>query len=92
MRFLGNNSTHIRLFVGDRRGDDIHELDDDYGIIPGPSGTEVRDPDALPADVVALARDALDNLTGSSPSGGGASILSPIGLRGARGVLPGGPL
>jgi hypothetical protein len=78
MRFLGNNSTHIRLFVGDRRGDDIHELDDDYGIIPGPNGTEVRDPDALPADVVALARDALDELTGSSPSGGGAAILSPI--------------
>jgi hypothetical protein len=78
MRFLGNNSTHIRLYVGDRRGDDIHELDDDYGIIPGPNGTVVRDPDALPEDVVALARDALDDLTGSAPSGGGAAILAPI--------------
>jgi hypothetical protein len=60
MRFLGNNSTHIRLFVGDRRGDDVVELDDDYGWLPGPNGTTVRDPDALPPDVVALARDALD--------------------------------
>jgi hypothetical protein len=78
MRFLGNNSTHIRLFAGDRRGDDVVELDDDYGWLPGENGTTVRDPDALPADVVALARDALDRLTGGAPSGGGAAILAPI--------------
>jgi hypothetical protein len=79
MRFLGNNSTHIRLFAGDRRGDDVVELDDDYGWLPGEDGAPpVYDPDALPPDLVAMARDALDRLTGSSPSGGGAAILAPI--------------
>jgi hypothetical protein len=80
MRFLGNNSTHIRLYVGDRPpgADDVVELDDDYGWIDGDSGTAVYDPDALPPDLVAQARDALDRLTGSSPSGGGAAVLAPV--------------
>jgi GNAT superfamily N-acetyltransferase len=79
MRFLGNNSTHIRLYAGDRRGDDVVELDDGYGWLPAEDGAPpVYDPDALPPDLVAMARDALDRLTGSSPSGGGAAILAPI--------------
>jgi hypothetical protein len=79
MRFLGNNSTHIRLFAGDRRGDDVVELDDDYGWLAGEGDAPaVYDPDALPPDLVAMARDALDRLTASSPSGGGAAILAPI--------------
>jgi hypothetical protein len=78
MRFLGNNSTHIRLFAGDRRGDDVVELDDDYGWLEPDNPSSGYDPDALPADLVAAARDALDKLTGSSPSGGGAAILSPV--------------
>jgi hypothetical protein len=81
MRFLGNNSTHIRLFVGDRPpgADDVAELDDDYGWIPSEdAGTSVYDPDALPPELVAQAREALDELTSSSPSGGGAAVLAPI--------------
>lgn len=79
MRFLGNNSTHIRLYAGDRRGDDVVELDDDYGWLPSDDGSPpTYDPDALPPDLVAQARDALDRLTGGSPSGGGAGVLSPI--------------
>jgi hypothetical protein len=79
MRFLGNNSTHIRLFAGDRRGDDVEELDDDYGWHPGEDGgPDTYDPDALPPELVAQARDALDRLTATSPSGGGAAVLAPI--------------
>jgi hypothetical protein len=81
MRFLGNNSTHIRLFAGDRPPgqDDILELDDDYGWLPTEDGgTSVYDPDALPPELVAQARDALDELTGSAPSGGGAAVLAPV--------------
>jgi hypothetical protein len=79
MRFLGNNSNHIRLFVGDRPpgADEVVELDEDYGWIDG-DGTRVYDPDALPPEMVAQAQDALDRLTGSSPSGGGAAVLSPV--------------
>jgi hypothetical protein len=76
MRFLGNNSTHIRLFVGERRrgGDEVLEFDDDYGWLDA----DTPDPDALPWDLVDAARDALAKLTGDSPSGGGAAVLSPI--------------
>jgi hypothetical protein len=76
MRFLGNNSTHIRLFVGERRrgGDEVLELDDEYGWLD----PDTPDPDALPWDLVDAARDALAKLTGDSPSGGGAAVLSPI--------------
>lgn len=80
MRFLGNNSTHIRLYVGDRPpgADEVVELDDDYGWIDPTKPSSQWDPDALPPELVAQARDALDNLTGSSPSGGGAAILAPV--------------
>lgn len=81
MRFLGNNSTHIRLYAGDRPAgqDEILELDDDYGWLPSEAGgTAVYDPDALPPDLVAQARDALDRLTGAAPSGGGAAMLAPV--------------
>lgn len=81
MRFLGNNSTHIRLFVGDRPpgADEVTELDEDYGWLPSATGgTAVYDPEALPPELVAQAQDALDRLTGASPSGGGSAILSPV--------------
>jgi hypothetical protein len=81
MRFLGNNSTHIRLYVGDRApgADDVVELNEDYGWLPTEDGkTAVYDPDALPPELVAAARDALDELTGASPSGGGAALLAPV--------------
>lgn len=70
-RWLGNNSAHIRLTVGDRpQGvDEVVELDDDY---------DTSDPDALPADLVEAAGAALRALTGGAPSGGGAAILSPL--------------
>jgi len=72
LRFLGNNSRHIRLFVGDRpRGaDEVLELNDAYAEIAGP--------DALPADLIEAAQEALYRLTGNAPSGGGSSILAPI--------------
>lgn len=68
MRFLGNNSAHIRLFAADQPTDDPDstvELDDDY------------DGD-LPADLIAAAQEAMRRLTGSAPSGGGAAILAPL--------------
>jgi hypothetical protein len=76
MRFLGHNSTHIRLFVGERRrgADDVIELDDSYGWLD----EDTPDPDALPWDLVDAAREALTQLTGNSPSGGGAAVLSPV--------------
>lgn len=78
MRFLANNAAHIRLFVGDRRPgvDEVAELNDSYGILDPEAGTV--DPDALPADLIEAAQEALDRLTGYSPSGGGAAILSPL--------------
>jgi hypothetical protein len=78
LRFLGNNSRHVRLIVGDRRpgADEVEELNDDYGIANPATGA--RDPDVLPDDLIAAARQALDLLTGASPSGGGAAILAPI--------------
>jgi hypothetical protein len=81
VRFQSNNAAHVRLFAGDRpRGaDEVLELDDDYGWIAGEDGAPAtRDPDALPEDLVNAARDALTTLTGSSPSGGGAAVLSPM--------------
>jgi hypothetical protein len=76
MRFLGNNSTHIRLFVGERRrgGDEVLELDEDYGWLD----PDTPDPEALPWDLVEAAREILGHLTGDAPSGGGAAVLSPI--------------
>jgi hypothetical protein len=78
LRFLGNNSRHIRLTVGDRRpgADEVEELNDDYGIADPDTGA--RDPDVLPDDLIEAARQALVLLTGSSPSGGGSAILAPI--------------
>lgn len=78
LRFLANNSTHIRLTVADRIAgeDEVAELDDEYGWLDG-EHTQ-RDPDALPDDLVAAAQQALDLLTGASPSGGGAAILAPL--------------
>lgn len=80
MRFLGNNSTHIRLTVGDRPpgADDVVELSDEYGYLDPDDPASMWDPTALPPELVAQARDALDNLTSASPSGGGAAILSPV--------------
>lgn len=81
IRFLSNNSAHIRLTVGDRpRGaDEVRELDDDYGWIHQEGGQPpLRDPDALPEDLVWAAQDALATLTGSAPSGGGAAVLAPL--------------
>jgi hypothetical protein len=81
MRFLSNNAAHIRLYPGDRRPgvDEVAELSDDYGWIQSEQpGTDVYDPDALPQDLVDAARLAVDELTGYSPSGGGAAILSPL--------------
>lgn len=78
MRFLANNSAHIRLFVGDRRpgASEVAELNESYGILDPETGA--RDPEALPDDLILAAQDALDRLTGYSPSGGGAAILSPL--------------
>lgn len=80
IRFLSHNSAHIRLTVADRvRGsDDVVELDEDYGWTFTTGGERVRDPEALPEDLVWAAQDALAILTGSSPSGGGAAILAPL--------------
>jgi hypothetical protein len=80
VRFLSHNCAHIRLTVGDRpRGaDEVRELDDDYGWVEQEDGTVLRDPDALPEDLVWAAQDALATLTGSSPSGGGAAVLAPL--------------
>jgi len=81
MRFLANNAAHIRLYPGDRRPgvDEVVELTDDYGWTLGEDGeADTYDLDALPEDLVAAARQALDELTGYSPSGGGAAILSPL--------------
>jgi hypothetical protein len=81
MRFLANNAAHIRLFPGDRPPgvDEVAELTDEYGwVTSGQPGVDVRDPYALPEDLVAAARQALDELTGYSPSGGGAAILAPL--------------
>lgn len=70
-RWLGNNSAHIRLIVGDRPPgvDEVAELDDDY---------DSAEAGALPADLVDAAIEALGRLTGGAPSGGGAAILAPI--------------
>jgi hypothetical protein len=78
LRFLANNSNHVRLFAGDRRpgADEVEELNDAYGWLDDEQ--KQRDPDALPDDLIAAARQALDLLTGASPSGGGAAILAPI--------------
>jgi hypothetical protein len=78
LRFLANNSGHVRLMVGDRRpgADEVEELNDDYGIADPTTGA--LDPDVLPPDLVEAARQALDLLTGASPSGGGSAILAPI--------------
>jgi hypothetical protein len=78
LRFLANNSTHVRLFVGDRRpgADEVDELNDAYGWLD--EEQTQRDPDALPDDLIEAAQQALDLLTGSSPSGGGAAILAPL--------------
>ncbi len=81
VRFLSNNCAHIRLTVGDRPpgADEVLELDDEYGWITAADGeTQVRDPDALPEDLVAAARTALTTLTASAPSGGGAAVLAPL--------------
>jgi len=80
MRFLANNAAHIRLFAGDRApaGDEVVELTDDYGWTDAGNGVETYAEDALPEDLVAAARQAVDELTGYSPSGGGAAILSPL--------------
>jgi hypothetical protein len=78
LRFLANNSTHVRLIVGDRRpgADEVDELNDAYGWLD--EERTKPDPDALPEDLVAAAQQALDLLTGASPSGGGAAILAPL--------------
>jgi hypothetical protein len=78
LRFLANNSGHVRLIVGDRRpgADEVEELNDDYGIADPTTGA--LDDDTLPPDLVEAARQALDLLTGASPSGGGSAILAPI--------------
>jgi hypothetical protein len=78
LRFLANNSTHIRLFVGDRPpgADEVDELNDSYGWLD--EDRTQRDPDALPDDLIEAAQQALDLLTGASPSGGGAAILAPL--------------
>jgi hypothetical protein len=78
LRFLANNSTHIRLFVGDRPpgADEVDELNDAYGWLD--EERSQRDPDALPDDLIEAAQQALDLLTGASPSGGGAAILAPL--------------
>lgn len=80
VRFQSSNAAHIRLLVGDRPrgGNDVVELDDDYGWQAGENGEPVRDPDALPEDLVDAARSLLTTLTGSSPSGGGAAVLAPL--------------
>jgi len=81
MRFLANNAAHIRLYAGDRPdgADEVAELTDEYGWIESGDGTTaVYDTDALPDDLVQAARSALNELTGYSPSGGGAAILSPL--------------
>jgi hypothetical protein len=81
MRFLANNAAHIRLFAGDRPpgADEVAELNDEYGWIESEDRrTATYDPDALPQDLVEAARAAIDELTGYSPSGGGAAILSPL--------------
>jgi hypothetical protein len=78
LRFLANNSGHVRLFTGDRRpgADEVEELDDNYGIADPETGT--LDDDVLPEDLIEAARQALDLLTGASPSGGGSAILAPL--------------
>jgi hypothetical protein len=81
MRFLANNAAHIRLYAGDRPPgvDEVAELTDEYGWVESTEpNVDAYDPDALPEDLVLAARAAVDELTGYSPSGGGAAILSPI--------------
>jgi hypothetical protein len=48
MRFLGNNSTHIRLFVGDRRGDDVTSWTTTTASSPAPTAPRSATPTPSP--------------------------------------------